>query len=95
MAHLNPQISSAAHADDAESTYHPLSGHAQQILLVTTAATGDFWFTFDSTGDMLALSTAMCFCPGNYPLLLAVNYPSYINILSSGTSFLVYITEFY
>jgi hypothetical protein len=97
MSHLNPQTTDAARVENAVSTYHTLSGKAQQMLMVSSATGLPFWFTFDSTGDMVGLSSVMQFCPGHYPLLINVNYPSYVNIISSGagSTFNVYITEFY
>ena len=84
MAHLNPVVSSAAKVENAVSTYHPLSGHAEQILLVSSATGTPFWFTFDSTADMAGVgTTAYQFCLGHYPLLINVNYPAYINLISS------------
>ena len=100
MAHLNPQVSSAAQVETDLSTYHPLSGHAEQILLVSSATGTPFWFTFDTTAELVAggIETKdLQFCPGHYPLLLTVNYPSYINLVSSGVAatFNGYIMEFY
>ena len=94
MEYLNPVHSSAASITAAGSTYHTLSGQAAQILMCTTVATVYFYFSFDTTGALTApcTKTAM-FCPGNYPLLVPVNHPSFINVIAQGTGYL-YITEF-
>lgn len=94
LEYLNPVHSSAASITAAATTYHPLSGQAEQILLCTTASALYFYFTFDSTAALTAPCTASAmFCPGNYPLLINVNHPTYINLLGQGTGYL-YITEF-
>ena len=92
MEYLNPVHSSAGSITNAGSTYHTLSGQAAQILLCTTGPF--FYFSFDTTGALTApcTKTAM-FCPGNYPLLVPVNHPVFINVIAEGTGYLS-ITEF-
>jgi hypothetical protein len=95
MAHnyLNPVISSVAVSDGAASTYHPLSGQAQQILLSSTASANPFYFTFDTTSDIAAVTSGAQFVPGNYAVLMNVNKPAYINVFGAATGY-ISIMEF-
>ena len=92
--YLNPTHSSAAVTSGTNSTYHTLSGQANQILMCTTSTGNHFYFSFDTTAALAApcTNTAML-SPGNYPLLLNVNHPAFVNIQGATTGY-VYITEF-
>jgi len=96
MAHnyLTPIMSSVAETTGGVSTYHPLSGQAQQILFCSETTDEDFFFTFDATGDVSAVTTSMQFCPGAYSLLINVNHPTYVNLVEGSCSGLIHITEF-
>ena len=93
MAHnyLNPIVSSAAVLDGATSTYHPLSGQAQQILMCTTATGVSFAYTFDSTN--FAATSGVAWQPGLDPVIINVNHPDYVVLYSASTGW-VHITEF-
>ena len=93
MAHnyLNPIMSSVAVMDGATSTYHGLSGQAQQILMVTTATGISFYYSFDSTN--FSNTSGVHFQNGLDPVILPVNHPSYIVAYSASTGWL-HITEF-
>ena len=96
MAHnyLNPVISSAAISSGTASTYHPLSGQAQQILFCSESTDEDFYFTFDSTANVAAATSGLQYCPGAYSLLINVNHPTYVNIVEGTSSGTIHITEF-
>jgi len=89
--HLNPQISSAAEVKAAGSTYHILSGRAQQILLQSDSSGCYFFFDFDTTAITNTSGTQRI--AGDTPVIMNVNHPNYISILG-GTTGYVYITEF-
>jgi hypothetical protein len=93
MAHeyLNPVVSSAAVCDGATSTYHTLSGQAQQILMVTTATGISFFYSFDSTN--FSNTSGVQIQNGLDPLIIPVNNPSYVVVYSASTGW-VHITEF-
>jgi hypothetical protein len=94
LNYLNPVVSSAAITSGTNSTYHPLNGGANQILLVSESTDEDFFFTFDATGNVAALTSSLQYCPGAYSLLINVNHPTYINIVEGTSSGTVHITEF-
>jgi len=93
MAHeyLNPVMSSCAVLDGATSTYHSLSGQAQQILMVTSATGVSFYYSFNATN--FSNTSGVNFQHGMDPLLIPVNHPTYIVAYSASTGNL-YITEF-
>jgi hypothetical protein len=95
MAHnyLNPVISSVAVTDGAASTYHLLSGQAQQMLLSSTSTDNSFYFTFDTTGSLAAITTNTQWTPGHYVILINCNNPAYINIFGVATGY-ISIMEF-
>jgi hypothetical protein len=92
LDYLNPIMSSAAVTSGTNSTYHTLSGQAEQILLCSTSTDNSFYFSFDSTDPTLD-TTGAFFCPGEYPLLIPCNHPTYVNILGAASGG-VYITEY-
>lgn len=93
MEYLNPVHSSCAVVDaGAASTYHPLSGQANQIMFITTGSIA-FYVSFDSTADLAALTTQMQRFSGINPEIINVNHPSYVNILGDATGY-IYIMEF-
>lgn len=93
MEYLNPVHSSAAEIDaGGTSTYHTLTGQAQQIMFVTTGSI-PFLVSFDATGDLSAVSTRMQRFSGVNPEIINVNHPTYVNILGEATGY-VYIMEF-
>ena len=89
-ARLNPVISSAASVTNSESTYHTLTGQAEQIYLCAQVNT---YFTFDATGDIVAVTSGCALLSSGQPIILNVNHPTYINALGTSTGFL-YIVEF-
>ena len=94
MAHeyLNPVMDDAAILGGTGSTYHTLSGQAQQMLMVTTTTTIPFYYTFDSTADFTA-AAGLNYQHGLDPIIIPVNHPTYINVYSSASGWL-HITEF-
>jgi len=93
MNYLNPVHSSAAVLDaGVASSYHTLTGQAQKIMFVTTGSI-PFLISFDATGDLAALTTAMQRFSGVSPEIINVNHPTYVNILGEATGY-VYIMEF-
>jgi hypothetical protein len=94
LNYLNPVMSSAAITSGTNSTYHTLSGQAEQILLCSESTDEDFYFTFDSSGNVAAATSGLQYCPGAYSLLINVNHPAYINIVEGTSSGTVHITEF-
>ena len=87
---LNPVVSSAAATSGTNATYHTLSGRAKQLLLCSNSSDNYFYYNCDTTGLNTSASQRL---PGDTPVLINVNYPSYITILG-GDSGYVYITEF-
>ena len=87
---LNPTISSAAMTSGTDSTYHYLSGQAQQILMCSNSSDNSFYYNFDTTSITVAQSQRIT---GNTPVILNVNHPTYVSLLGA-TSGYVYITEF-
>lgn len=93
MTYLNPVHSSAIEVDAlGTSTYHTLSGQAQQILFITTGSIG-FYVNFDTTSDMAAVSTQMQRFSGVNPELINVNKPAFVNVLGEATGY-IYCMEF-
>ena len=90
LNYLNPIHSSAAVMDGANSTYHTLSGQAEQLLLTATGIT--FYVNFESTAT-LTDSTGMMYCPADEATILSVNAPEFINVFATATGY-VYIMEF-
>jgi len=93
MPYLNPYISSAAATSGTDSTYHILSGQAQQILFCSNSSANPFYYDFDTTSFTSLTASGTQKVAGNTPILINVNHPTYVAILG-GTSGFVYITEF-
>ena len=94
LNYLNPVVSSAAITTGTASTYHTLTGQAAQILFCSESTDEDFYFTFDSTADVAALTSSLQYCPGAYSLLINVNHPTYVNLVEGTSSGTIHITEF-
>jgi hypothetical protein len=90
--YLNPIMSSAVVTSGTNSSYHTLSGQAEQILLCSTTTNNGYYISFDSTAAALD-TTGAFYCPGDYPLLIPCNHPTYINVLGQAVGG-VHITEF-
>ena len=94
LNYLNPVVSSAAITTNSASTYHTLTGQAEQISLCSECTDEDFYFTFDSTADVSSLTSNLQYCPGGYNLLINVNKPAYINLVEGTSSGHIHIIEF-
>ena len=94
LNYLNPVMSTVGYTSGTNSTYHPLSGQAEQILFCSESTDEDFYFTFDATGNVAALTSTLQYCPGAYSLLINVNHPAYVNLVEGTSSGTVHITEF-
>ena len=93
MEYLNPVHSNCAVLDaGVASTYHTLSGQAQQIMFVSTGSI-PFLVSFDATGDLAAVTTQMQRFSGVNPEIINVNHPEYVNVLGDATGY-IYILEF-
>ena len=93
MEYLNPVHSNAAELDaGVASTYHTLTGQAQQIMFVTTGSIA-FYANFDLTSAMAGQTTKMQRFSGVNPEIINVNHPAGVNLLGDATGY-VYIMEF-
>lgn len=93
MTYLNPVHSSAIEVDAlGTSTYHTLSGQAQQLLFVSTGSIA-FYINFETTSDMAAITTQMQRFSGVNPEIINVNSPAFVNVLGEATGY-IYIMEF-
>ena len=92
MAEYQNAIHDAAQTSGSNSTYHTLSGQANRILLCSTSTGNAFFFTFNST-YATGNTTSCQYVPGDYPILISCDHPTYITILG-GSSGYVYMTEF-
>lgn len=93
LTYLNQVHSSAIEVDaGGASTYHHLSGQAQQLLFITTGSIG-FLINFDTTSDMAAISTQMQRFSGANPEIINVNHPTFVNVLGEATGY-IYCMEF-
>ena len=93
LNYLNPTISSAAITTNSASTYHPLAGKPEQVLLCSESTDEDFYFRTDTTASFTNTSGAM-YVPGAYALLIPFNGGSYLNFLEATSSGHIHITEF-
>jgi len=87
------KISSAAFTSGTNSTYHILSGQAQQILFCSNSSANYFYYDFDTTSFTSLTASGAQRITGDTPVLLNVDGPTYVALLGA-TSGYVYITEF-